>query len=129
MATTTRTRRRYDHRLRLLVHQTGDVELAIQNGVPRSTARDWSRRSTPDVVSLDVLSMSEEALQQEVVATAQRRVLERGAFDRPRRSNRSAQITGKPPPAERGVAKVFGPGTHIPQAAREVLQAVRDARA
>ncbi len=26
---------------------------------------------------------------------------------------------------EQGVAKVFGPGTHVPQAAREVLQAVR----
>jgi len=68
MSTTTRTRRRYDHRLRLLAHQTRDVQLAIQNGVPRSTARDWSRLSTPDVVSLDVLSMSQEALQQEVFA-------------------------------------------------------------
>ena len=27
---------------------------------------------------------------------------------------------------EQGVAKVFGPGTHVPHAAREVLQAVRD---
>ncbi len=30
---------------------------------------------------------------------------------------------------ERGVAKVFGPGTHVPNAARDVLQAVRDRRA
>jgi methylmalonyl-CoA mutase len=30
---------------------------------------------------------------------------------------------------ERGVAKVFGPGTHVPNAAREVLQTVRDRRA
>ena len=66
--TKTRIRRRYDHRLRRLVHQTGDVQLAVQNGVPRSTARDWARLFTPDVVSLEVLSMLEDALQQEVVA-------------------------------------------------------------
>ncbi len=30
---------------------------------------------------------------------------------------------------ERGVAKVFGPGTHVPSAARDVLRAVRDRRA
>ncbi len=69
---TTRIRRHYDHRLRRLVEQTGDVQLAVQNGVPRSTARDWSRLSAPDVVSLDVLSMPEEALQQEVVALRRR---------------------------------------------------------
>ncbi len=49
-----------------------ETKLAIQNGVPRSTARDWSRLSTPDVVSLDVLSMSQEALKQEVVALRRR---------------------------------------------------------
>ena len=30
---------------------------------------------------------------------------------------------------EQGVAKVFGPGTAVPEAALEVLQAVRDRRA
>ncbi len=65
---TTHIRRHYDHRFRRLVQQTGDAQLAVQNGVPRSTARDWLRLSTPDIVSLDVLSMSEEALQQEVIA-------------------------------------------------------------
>ena len=69
---TTRIRRLYDHRLRRLVRQTGDTQLAVQNGVPRSTARDWLRLSTPEVVSLDVLSMSEEALQQEVIALRRR---------------------------------------------------------
>ena len=69
---TTRIRRQYDHRLRRLVQKTGDVQLAVQNCVPRSTARDWSRLSTFDVVSLDVSSVSQEALQQEVVALRRR---------------------------------------------------------
>ncbi len=64
----TRTHRRYDHRLRSLVRDTGNIRLAIENGIPRSTARDWSQSPTADVVSLDVLSMSESALQQEVLA-------------------------------------------------------------
>ena len=62
-----RIRRRYDHRLQRLVHDTGDIQLALRNGVPRSTARDWSRLPSKDVVTLDVYSMSESALQQEVV--------------------------------------------------------------
>ena len=69
---TTRIRRHYDRRFRRLVQRTGDAQLAVQSGVPRSTARDWLRLSTPEVVSLDVLSMSEEALQQQVVALRQR---------------------------------------------------------
>ena len=36
-----RIRRRYDHRLQQLVHETGDIKLAVRHGVPRSTARDW----------------------------------------------------------------------------------------
>lgn len=67
----TRTHRRYDHRLRRLVHETGDIHLAIANGIPRSTARDWFRSPTAEVVSLDVVSMSEHALQQEVLALRQ----------------------------------------------------------
>ena len=38
-----RTRRTYDHRFRQLVRETGDLRPALRNGVPRSTARDWSR--------------------------------------------------------------------------------------
>ena len=72
MTPETRTRRRYDHRLRGLVHSSGNIELAIQNGVPRSTAKDWLRRPTPDVVTLDVATMTEEILRQEVVALRKR---------------------------------------------------------
>ena len=67
-----RIRRRYDHRLRRLVHETGNVQLAIRNGVPRSTARDWSRVAAPNVVTVDVAAMSEIALRHELVLLRQR---------------------------------------------------------
>ena len=67
-----RIRRRYDHRLQQLVHETGDIKLAVRHGVPRSTARDWSRLSFPEVVSLDVVSMSEHELRVEVVKLRKR---------------------------------------------------------
>ncbi len=63
-----RLRRRYDHRLQRLVHDTGDIQLALRNGVPRSTARDWSRLPARSVITLDVATMSQSALQQEVIA-------------------------------------------------------------
>ena len=72
MTPETRTRRRYDHRLRGLVHSSGNIELAIQNGVPRSTAKDWLRRPTPTIVTLDVTAMTEDALREEVAALRQR---------------------------------------------------------
>ena len=62
-----RIRRHYDPRFRELVHETGDIELAVRNGVPRSTARDWSRLSLPKVVTLDVASMSDDELRREVI--------------------------------------------------------------
>lgn len=67
-----RIRRRYDHRFRAVVRETGDVELAVRNGVPRSTARDWSRLASPDVITLDVASMSEYELRQEVIDLRER---------------------------------------------------------
>ncbi len=65
-------RRRYDHRFRDFVHETGDVELAVRNGVPRSTARDWSRSVSPKVVTLDVASMSEHELRKELIELRKR---------------------------------------------------------
>jgi transposase InsO family protein len=67
-----RIRRRYDHRFRDLVRDTGDIELAVRNGVPRSTARDWSRLASPKVITLDVASMSEHELRQEIVDLRER---------------------------------------------------------
>lgn len=66
-----RTHRRYDHRLKNLVRETGNIRVAIANGVPRSTARDWAQSPISNVISLDVLSMTEEALPHEVLALRQ----------------------------------------------------------
>jgi hypothetical protein len=41
MTTTGRHQRRYDHRLQDLVRRTGDVTIATDLGIPRSTARGW----------------------------------------------------------------------------------------
>jgi hypothetical protein len=41
MPTTARPQQRYDHRLRHLVQRTGDVTVATDLGVPRSTAPGW----------------------------------------------------------------------------------------
>ena len=76
-----RLRRRQDHRLQRLVHDTGNVQLAVRHGVPRygvprSTARDWSRLPGTDVVTLDVTAMSEFALQREVLELRARHVPE-----------------------------------------------------
>ena len=67
-----RTRRRYDHRFRSIVHETGDIELAVRKGVPRSTARDWSRLAPSEVVTFDVASMSEQELRKEVAQLRKR---------------------------------------------------------
>ena len=58
---------RYDHRLRELVRLTGDVEYAIQRGVPRSTARGWLTANRAEVVTVDVVDMDALRLQQEVL--------------------------------------------------------------
>ena len=72
MPTTTRTQRRYDHRLRDLVQTTGDLELAIRHGVPRSTARGWRTKTTTEVVSLDVIELDTIRLQHEVILLRRR---------------------------------------------------------
>jgi hypothetical protein len=54
MTTSRRPQQRYDHRLRELVRGTGDVTIATDIGIPRSTARDWLREAPKVVVSLDV---------------------------------------------------------------------------
>ena len=72
MSSTTRIQRRYDHRLRALVQTTGDLELAIRHGVPRSTARGWLTQTTTEVVSLDVLELDTVRLQHEVILLRRR---------------------------------------------------------
>jgi len=67
MVTTTRTQKRYDHRLRELVRKTQDVSGAVQYGVPRSTARSWLTAPSVQVVTADPLNMDAVQLQQEVL--------------------------------------------------------------
>src|SRR5712692_4565772 len=67
MTTTGRPQQRYDHRLRDLVHGTGDGTIATDLGVPRSTARGWLGKSPRVVVSLDVTDLRASELQQEVL--------------------------------------------------------------
>ena len=55
MTTSPRTQRAYDHRLKDLVRETGDIRLATKQGIPRSTARGWRRWPRKNVVTLDVL--------------------------------------------------------------------------
>lgn len=62
----------YDHRLRELVRRTGDVSIATEVGVPRSTAAGWLRSAPRPVVSLDVVEMPDVALQAEVVKLRRR---------------------------------------------------------
>jgi putative transposase len=72
MPTTVRPQQRYDHRLRHLVHCTGDVTVATDLGVPRSTARGWLGPASAVVVCLDVADLSEPELQQEVLKLRRR---------------------------------------------------------
>jgi putative transposase len=72
MTTTSRPQRRYDHRLRDLVQRTGDLIIATDRGVPRSTARGWLAAAPTVVVSVDVAELTERGLRQEIVKVRQR---------------------------------------------------------
>src|SRR5438128_8873304 len=71
MPNTARPQQRYDHRLRNLVQRTGDVTVATDRGVPRSTARGWLGATTV-VVCLDVADLTEPELRQEVLKLRRR---------------------------------------------------------
>jgi hypothetical protein len=66
-----RPQRRYDHRLRQLVQRTGDLSIATDLGVPRSTAREWLRTAPTVVVSLDVADLTEPELRHEILKLQQ----------------------------------------------------------
>ena len=67
-----RSQQRYEHRLRHLVHRTGDVSLATNLGVPQSTARGWLGAAPTVVVSLDVADLTEPELRLEVLKLRRR---------------------------------------------------------
>src|SRR5215472_12200134 len=72
MPTTARSQQRYDHRLRNLVQSTGDVTVATDLGVPRSTARGWLGETPTIVVCLDVMELTEPELRHEVLKLRRR---------------------------------------------------------
>src|SRR5579864_3241481 len=72
MPTTARPQQRYDQRLRNLVQRTGDVTVATDLGVPRSTARGWLGAAPTVVICLDVADLTEPELRQEVLKLRRR---------------------------------------------------------
>jgi hypothetical protein len=72
MTTRPGRQRRYDHRLRDLVQRTGDLTVAADLGVPRSTARGWLDAAPRVVVSLEVADLTEPELQQEILKLRRR---------------------------------------------------------
>jgi hypothetical protein len=72
MPTTARPQQRYDHRLRNLVQRTGDVTVATDLAVPRSTARGWRGAAPTVVVCLDVADLTEPEFRQEVLKLRRR---------------------------------------------------------
>ena len=73
MSTAARRQHRYDHRFRELVRRTGELRLATERGVPRSTARAWLCASPHQVVGLRGTDLTDSELRQEIL-TLQRRV-------------------------------------------------------
>ena len=72
MSARTRPQCSYDHRLKELVRTSGDLSVAIELGIPRSTALGCLRDSPRQVASLDILSLKEQGLQHEVLMLRQR---------------------------------------------------------
>jgi hypothetical protein len=72
MTTPARPQQRYDHRLRDLVQRTGEVTIATDLGVPRSTARGWLDKAPRVVVSLDVTDLRAPELQEEILRLRRR---------------------------------------------------------
>jgi hypothetical protein len=72
MTTTGRLQQRDDHRLRDLVHGTGNMTIAADLGVPRSTARGWLGKAPKVVLRLDVTDLEKSELRQEVLELRRR---------------------------------------------------------
>lgn len=69
MIATPRIQRRYDHRLQAMVKSAGSIEIALEHGIPRSTARGWLRdHDLSSVVSIEVIDQDTASLQLEMLA-------------------------------------------------------------
>ena len=67
MENTTRTQKKYDHRLKDLVRSTKDITCAVRHGVPQSTARSWLKTPATEVITIDVVQLDSINLQKEVL--------------------------------------------------------------
>jgi len=67
-----RRQRAYDHRPRELVSATGDTSIAIDLGVPRSTATGWLHAEPREVVTMAVLDAETVDLQAQVLKLRRR---------------------------------------------------------
>ncbi len=74
-------KRTYDHRLRELVRRSGNPTIAMDLGVPRSTAMGWVRNPGPALVTCATQEASDFELRLEVVEL-RRRVLKLQALIR-----------------------------------------------
>ena len=74
MKSTQQTKRVYDHRLREYVRTTGDVKLARELGVPRSTINDWLKGPELEVVTHEVFDMTDDPLARRRIVELQRRL-------------------------------------------------------
>ncbi len=72
MPARTRQQSSYDHRLKELVRASGEISIALELGVPRSTVLGWLHDSPRKVVTLDILSLKEQELQHEVLMLRRR---------------------------------------------------------
>ncbi|WP_145182865.1 hypothetical protein [Gimesia chilikensis] len=72
MSNSKRSQHTYDHRLKELAGSTGNIDVAIQRGVPRSTARGWLTKTMSDVITVDIVDMSLGELQCEVISLHRR---------------------------------------------------------
>jgi len=72
MTSTTRTQRRYDHRLREMVCNSKNIDAAVGVGVPRSTARGWLAPMAAPVVTLPAANHDNIHLQQQVLVLRRR---------------------------------------------------------
>ncbi len=72
MARNTRSQQVYDHRLKELVQETEDIRLAVDAGVPSSTARGWLSSTRASVVTLDVFDAPKRELEREVLLLRRR---------------------------------------------------------
>ena len=68
MTISPQSKKKYDHRLRKLVHETGDISIALRLGVPRSTASAWRKTPPREVITRESFDLSDIQVQSRIQA-------------------------------------------------------------